>query len=94
MFLLTQRSDIGEGSELAAPRSLVKHSTTEPLRSQWLLKTGFTVLLLLFSGVFSPTLFSKVFGDLACDKCIINSTGFMNETTGFQCTGCRSSVVG
>lgn len=43
------------------------------------------------SGVFCPTLFSKVFGDLACKKCETNMT--TNVSVGFQCTGCRSSVV-
>ena len=50
--------------------------------------------VLIISGVFCPTLFSKVFGDLACDKCKVNITGYMNETTGLQCSGCKNSVVG
>ena len=47
----------------------------------------------VISGVFSPTLFSKVFGDLSCKKCEINVTDVMNVSAGFQCTGCKQSVV-
>lgn len=49
-------------------------------------------LFVAIVGVFCPTLFSKVFGDLACKKCETNMT--TNVSVGFQCTGCRSSVLG
>lgn len=44
--------------------------------------------------MFSPTLFSKVFGDLSCKKCELNVTDIMNVSAGFQCTGCKTSVLG
>ncbi|XP_060601069.1 uncharacterized protein LOC132754458 [Ruditapes philippinarum] len=57
-----------------------------------------TALLLFVSigGVFAPTLFSKIFGDLQCQRCEINSTvvAVQNHTSGLQCTGCTQSVIG
>ncbi|XP_052794184.1 uncharacterized protein LOC128227571 [Mya arenaria] len=55
-----------------------------------------TALLLFVSigGVFAPTLFSKIFGDLQCDKCEVNVTNRANLTEGLQCTGCSQSIAG
>lgn len=62
-------------------------------------KSASVTALLLFvaiGGVFAPTLFSKIFGDLQCEKCEINSTSISlgNHTSGLQCTGCVQSVLG
>lgn len=62
-------------------------------------KSASVTALLLFvaiGGVFAPTLFSKIFGDLQCDRCEINSTvaAIQNHTSGLQCTGCKQSVHG
>ncbi|XP_045205295.2 uncharacterized protein LOC123557719 [Mercenaria mercenaria] len=60
-------------------------------------KSASVTALLLFvaiGGVFAPTLFSKIFGDLQCQRCEINSTSSENHTSGLQCTGCTQSVLG
>lgn len=57
------------------------------------------------SGVFAPTVFSKLYGDLQCKDCeqeikemdIVNgshlSPNGTNVTYGFKCTSCTQSVV-
>lgn len=59
--------------------------------------------LLLFvavSGVFAPTLFARMFGDLECQKCesiISNSTPTMNQSVEsyyLHCTRCQSDLSG
>ncbi|KAL4230443.1 hypothetical protein ACF0H5_010825 [Mactra antiquata] len=61
-------------------------------------KSASVTALLLFvaiGGVFAPTLFSKIFGDLQCKRCEINSTVVItNITSGLQCTDCTQSVLG
>lgn len=48
----------------------------------------------LLTGVFAPTLFSQIFGDLQCEKCEMTSnTTDTNKTGGLHCTGCKSSIV-
>lgn len=62
-----------------------------------------TALLLFVAvgGVFAPTLFSKIFGDLHCNKCetIHNATDnnnplSTNTSYGLQCSQCVTSVLG
>ncbi|WAQ98183.1 VNX1-like protein [Mya arenaria] len=51
-------------------------------------------ICMIVGGVFAPTLFSKIFGDLQCDKCEVNVTNRANLTEGLQCTGCSQSIAG
>ncbi|XP_052228178.1 uncharacterized protein LOC127842626 isoform X9 [Dreissena polymorpha] len=55
-----------------------------------------TALLLFVAilGVFSPSFFSKIFGDLQCDRCEMNTTRDTNTTYGLQCSGCKQSLEG
>lgn len=51
-----------------------------------------SLLFVALIGVFAPTIFSKIYGNLTCDVCQVwqnlNST-FSNET-GFICSGCKT----
>ncbi|XP_071087654.1 uncharacterized protein [Haliotis cracherodii] len=64
------------------------------------------LLFVSIAGVFAPTVFSKLYGDLQCKDCeqeikemdIVNgshlSPNGTNVTYGFKCTSCTQSVVG
>ncbi|GFN79385.1 cation/h+ exchanger protein 1 [Plakobranchus ocellatus] len=54
-----------------------------------------SLLFVAVIGVFAPTIFSKIYGNLECERCVnLNKTNttFFNET-GFLCTGCKTVSV-
>ncbi|GAB1597580.1 low affinity vacuolar monovalent cation/H(+) antiporter-like [Argonauta hians] len=63
---------------------------------------GASLLFVSVAGVFAPTLFSAIYGDLHCSKCekveswiSINSTETMtNNSVGMQCSECSQSLFG
>lgn len=54
-----------------------------------------SLLFVAIMGVFAPTIFSKIYGNLECDQC---QTIHMNSTakneSGFLCSGCKTVTVG
>ncbi|XP_035826818.1 low affinity vacuolar monovalent cation/H(+) antiporter-like [Aplysia californica] len=55
-----------------------------------------SLLFVAVIGVFAPTIFSKIYGNLECDSCEPHSevNGTIKNGTGFLCSGCRTVTVG
>ncbi|ESO88501.1 hypothetical protein LOTGIDRAFT_165642 [Lottia gigantea] len=56
------------------------------------------LLFVSIVGIFAPTIFSKIYGDLTCNRCeYVNQTdinGTSNATVGFKCDDCKQSLFG
>ncbi|GFN79388.1 cation/h+ exchanger protein 1 [Plakobranchus ocellatus] len=53
-----------------------------------------SLLFVAFMGVFAPTIFSKIYGNLECEQCepVTENSTFANET-GFLCSGCKTVIT-
>ncbi|GFR88155.1 low affinity vacuolar monovalent cation/H(+) antiporter-like [Elysia marginata] len=56
-----------------------------------------SLLFVAIMGVFAPTIFSKIYGNLECEQCQTlhtNSTETNGTDTGFLCSGCKTVTIG
>ncbi|XP_012944323.1 putative cation exchanger C521.04c [Aplysia californica] len=55
-----------------------------------------SLLFVAIIGVFAPTIFSKIYGNLECDRCEQHTpyNSSVTNATGFLCSGCKTVVEG